>query len=46
MNVLPEQAIYPTAINQEIKNMWDQVKVLMGYIWTPIQFILKAQVKE
>lgn len=46
MNVLPEQAIYPTVINQEVKNTWDQVKLLKGYIWPAIPFILKAQVKE
>lgn len=46
MNVLPEQAIYPTVINQEVKNKWDQVKLLKGFIWLPVQVILKAQVKK
>lgn len=46
MNVLPEQAIDPTVINEEVKNTWDQLKLLKGYIWPAILFILKAQVKE
>lgn len=44
--MLSEQAIYPTVINQEVKNTWDQVKLLKGYIWPAILYILKAQVKE
>lgn len=46
MNVLPEQAIYSTVINQEVKNTWDHMKLLQGYIWPPIQFIVKYQIKE